>query len=111
MHDRKNPAAPMVYTEIPSIDIIVKAWEVKTSKIKNIKAILTSCVFFIMSAILKQKWGQAKSLESALCEYKVGALSSNQNAGLQCKINIANQGVLEWLLVAVAIGAEQRLLF
>ena len=34
---------------------------------------------------------RAKSLVSELCEHEVGALSANQNAGLQCKINSANQ--------------------
>ena len=36
----------------------------------------------------------AKSLDSALCENESGALSANQNTGLQCKIN-AHQGVVE----------------
>ena len=51
-----------------------------------------------MLAILKHKWGGAKSLDSAVCENKTGALSANQNAGLQCKINSANQRVVEWLI-------------
>ena len=32
---------------------------------------------------------------SVLCENEGGALSANQNAVLQCKINSANQGVVE----------------
>ena len=49
-----------------------------------------------MFAILKQKQSCEKSLHSALCENEVGALSVSQNVGLQCKINSANQGVVEW---------------
>ena len=60
---------------------------------KNIKGILF-CVFFIMSAILKRKRAHAKSLVSALCENKAGALLANQNTRLQYKIS-ANQGVVE----------------
>ena len=64
------------------------------STIKNIKKKL-SCVCLSMSSILKWKWGSAKSLDSALLENEAGTLSANQNAGLQCKINSANQGELE----------------
>ena len=63
--------------------------------IKNIKAILSQSVFFIMSTILKWKQGHAQSIDSALFENEAGALSANQNAGLQFKINSANQEVLE----------------
>ena len=49
-----------------------------------------------MSAILKQRRGHVKSLDSALCENEAGGLSMNQIAGLQCKIISANQGVLEY---------------
>ena len=38
--------------------------------------------------------------DSALCENEAGALSANQNAGLQCKINSANQGVVECCVYA-----------
>ena len=71
--------------------------------IKNIKAILSG-VFFIMLAILKRKWGSATSTIYALCENEADArvLSTNQNAGLQCKINSANQGVVEWEIVNFA---------
>ena len=48
-----------------------------------------------MSAILKQNQGTANSLVSALCENEAGALSANQNAELQCKINSANHVVVE----------------
>ena len=44
-----------------------------------------------MLAILKRKLGRAKSFVSAVLENEVDALSGNQNAGLQCKINNANQ--------------------
>ena len=52
-----------------------------------------------MSAILKRKRGRAKSFVSALCENEAGALSADQKAGLQYKINSANQGVVEWLII------------
>ena len=42
------------------------------------------------------KQGSTKSLDSALCENEDGARSANQNVGLQCTINSANQGVVEW---------------
>ena len=45
---------------------------------------------------------RAKSLDFALCENEAGALSANQNAGLQCKINSANQGVVECRLMHIA---------
>ena len=46
---------------------------------KNIRAILSSCIFFIISSIFKQKRGRAKSLDSALCENEAGALSANSS--------------------------------
>ena len=70
-----------------------------TFNITIMKAILSTCIFIINSAILKWKWGCAKSLDFALCKNEVGALSANQNAGLQCKINTAvqNQLILHWV--------------
>ena len=53
-----------------------------------------------MSSILKRKRGYAKSLAFALCENEVGALLANQNAVLQCKINSAKQGVVEYPILA-----------
>ena len=40
---------------------------------KNIRAILSSYIFIIISAICKWKQGRAKSLDCALCENEVGA--------------------------------------
>ena len=65
---------------------------VNVQTLKNIRAILP-CVFFTTSDILKRKRVRAKSFVSAQCENEAGALSANHNAGLQCKINSANQGV------------------
>ena len=52
-------------------------------QIKNIRAILFSCIFIIISAIFIWKRGRAKSPDSALYENEAGAFSANQNAGLQ----------------------------
>ena len=37
--------------------------------------------------------------DSALCENEPDARSANQNAGLECKINSANQGVVEGIFL------------
>ena len=40
-----------------------------------------------------------KSIDFALCENEAGALSANQNGGLQGKINSAHEGVIECLII------------
>ena len=62
---------------------------------KTIRAILSTCIFITISAIFKWKQDSTKSLAPALCENEAGTLSANQNVGLQCKIDTANQGVVE----------------
>ena len=81
------------------------------SKIKIIRTILSGCIFIIMSAILKQKQGcarnppnSAKSFDLLHCVKMRLVLSANLNAGLQCKINSANQRVVECIIDVLFIS-------
>ena len=74
-----------------------------TSTINIIKASLSCWDSFIMSAILNQKRGRALILDFALSENESCALSANQNAGSQCKITSANQGVVQYRIYVLTI--------
>ena len=67
--------------------------------ISGIKSRYIIATFVHTTILLIYLWivhpNRAKSLVSALSENKAGAISANQNAGLQSKINSANQGVVE----------------